>query len=162
MTTHSETNLVWQLKPFAQLTAEELYILLALRSEVFVVEQACAYQDLDGMDQRSMHLMGWQDEQLVAYARLLPPGLLYDTASIGRVVTRGTIRGMGIGKLLMGNAMDAVRSVFGPVAVTISAQAHLEVFYNTWGFVKHGAPYLEDGIPHVRMISSAPSAGNLG
>lgn len=157
-----EQSVNWQLKSFTELTPEELYRLLVLRSEVFVVEQACVYQDLDGKDQRAMHLMGWRNNELVAYARLLPPGISYETASIGQVATSPAVRGMGIGRLLVGKAMETVREVFGAAAVTISAQAHLEAFYNAWGFVAQGVTYLEDGIPHVEMISLASPAGNLG
>ena len=162
ITMENETRLVWQLKSFDDLSNEELYGLLALRSEVFVVEQACAYPDLDGKDQQSLHLMAWRDDALLAYARLLPPGLSYDTASIGRIVTCRAARSTGLGRLLLRRALTAVAEVFGQGAITISAQAHLEKFYGEFGFGRQGAPYLEDGIPHIKMISLGLPAGNLG
>lgn len=148
-----EFGIEWQLKSFDELTNEELYGLLALRSEVFVVEQACAYQDADGKDKQSMHLMAFRGNELMGYARLLPPGLSYETASIGRVVTRQAARGTGLRGLLVRRAVAAAGDIFGRGAITISAQAHLEALYNEFGFEKQGMPYLEDGIPHIKMIS---------
>lgn len=152
----------WKIKSFDELSKEELYDILALRSEVFVVEQECAYQDLDNKDQSSLHLMGVQQGLIVAYARLLPPGLSYETASIGRVITQGEIRGRGLGKEVVRRAIDAVSRIYNTASITISAQAHLEKFYQTFGFVTRGEPYLEDGISHINMISFSLEGSNQG
>lgn len=157
-----KAGLEWKLKSFDELSNGELYDMLAIRSEVFVVEQRCAYQDLDGKDQASMHLMACRGGGIVAYARLLPPGLSYETASIGRIITRSTERGTGLGKALLRQAMDAVGRLFGTGPVTISAQQHLKAFYSGFGFVQEGDPYLEDDIPHIKMISFGLPAGNPG
>lgn len=156
----SKVGLQWKLKSFDRLSSGELYDILVLRSEVFVVEQQCAYQDIDGKDQTSTHLMAYRGNELVAYARLLPPGLSYKTASIGRVITRRTERGAGLGKELIRRAMEAVVGLFGKGLVTISAQQHLEAFYGAFGFVRQGDAYLEDGIPHIKMISFGLPVGN--
>lgn len=158
----SSENVQWQQKTFGELANGELYGILALRAEVFVVEQACAYQDQDGKDPQSVHLMASAEGQLMAYARLLPPGLSYETASIGRIVVRRAMRGTGLGRQLVGRALAAAGELFGHGPVTISAQAHLEAFYAALGFEKQGAPYLEDGIPHIQMISAGLPAGNPG
>lgn len=140
--------------PFAELTTYQLYELLALRSEVFVVEQDCVYQDLDFLDQQSLHLLGYDEEgQLMAYARILEAGLSYpDYASIGRVITSSKARGTGLGYELMRHAYKGLVKAYGPQAVKISAQAHLQGFYGKLGYVGVGEVYLEDGIPHRAMI----------
>ena len=141
------------LKPFAALTLTELYDLLQLRSEVFVVEQACAFQDIDGLDQAAFHLLGYADAgELAAYARLLPPGVSYAQASIGRVATSGRHRGGGLGRQLLAEAIARCEAQFGPGPIKIGAQQYLLDFYQSFGFVVEGAGYLEDGIPHVHMV----------
>lgn len=143
----------WTIKSFQQLTVAELYELLALRAEVFVVEQDCVYQDLDGKDQASIHLTGYENGQLIAYARILDKGLSYpDYASIGRVVTSPIARGRAIGYELMREAYHALVATYGAQPVKISAQAHLQGFYSKLGYVGVGEEYLEDGIPHRAMI----------
>lgn len=134
------------------LTGKELYNILQLRNEVFVVEQNCVYQDCDGKDLKSLHLSGYLNDRLVAYARLLPVGISYsDGASLGRIVTAPSIRGQRVGFALMEAAIRELADYFGKVDIIISAQAHLQKFYNDFGFISEGEIYPEDGIPHIRM-----------
>lgn len=147
----------WRCLPFAALSADTLYRLLRLRSEVFVVEQNCVFQDMDGLDAACMHLLGETvDEQgnvhLIASTRLVPTGLAFKEASIGRVVTAPAARGGGIGHALMAESLRTLEQLWGPQPVRIGAQAHLEAFYNRHGFVSDNKPYIEDGIPHLEMI----------
>lgn len=145
---------IWQCKPFAELTTIELYEVLKLRTEVFIIEQNCFYQDCDGKDETSWHLMGIDNGILCAYARLLPPGLSYETPSIGRVVTSPQCRGKGYGKQLMEVAVQNIRQLFGETDLTISAQVYLEKFYASFDFTSTGAIYLEDNIEHIKMKRS--------
>ncbi|WP_212001743.1 GNAT family N-acetyltransferase [Chitinophaga sp. HK235] len=143
----------WEIKPFAELTVDELYDVLRLRSEVFVVEQQCAYQDLDNSDQKALHLMGRNGEgQLLAYTRLFAPGIKYTEASIGRVVTSQLGRGTGVGRQLMEKSIATVESVYGKGPIKIGAQQYLQRFYTSLGFEQTSDTYLEDGIPHIEMI----------
>ncbi|MBR9921235.1 MAG: GNAT family N-acetyltransferase [Bacteroidetes bacterium] len=145
----------YHLKAFDQLALEELYELLKLRAEVFVVEQDCPYLDLDGQDQQGWHLLGMDDsDQLQAYVRILPPGTSYpEYASIGRVVTREETRGKGYGKTVMAEALKHCEQLFpSGTKIKISAQVYLLGFYQSLGFKEVGAGYLEDGIPHIAML----------
>jgi ElaA protein len=137
---------------FAQLSASELYAVLQLRSEVFVVEQACIFQDMDGADAQAMHLLGSLEGRLVAYARCFDAGRMFAEASIGRVATGPTVRGTGVGHALMSQAVACLSQVWGVQAIRIGAQAHLEGFYRQHGFHKAGPLYLEDGIDHIEML----------
>lgn len=141
-----------KIKKFDDLTISELYKILNLRNEVFVVEQNCAYLDTDGKDQLAHHVMVWDDEVLVAYARIFSPGIKYDTSSIGRVVVNLAHRELKLGHLLMEHAVKAVADLYKTGDITISAQAHLQRFYNKHGFVTVSEEYMEDDIPHVEMI----------
>lgn len=143
----------WQAVLFTDLSTTELYELLALRQIVFVVEQACAYLDCDGKDRLATHLLGREESgQLVAYARLLPPGVSFAEASIGRVVTHPSVRRTGAGRALMHEAIARTRATFGDGPIRIGAQQYLERFYGELGFERASAPYDEDGIPHVEMV----------
>lgn len=142
----------WVLKKFDDLTPHQLYAILQLRNAVFVVEQTCAFQDADNNDQGSYHLMGFDNDILVAYTRLLPPGLTYEQASIGRVVTAPSVRRYGVGKKLMQQSIDAVYELFGTGPIKIGAQLYLKRFYQSFGFVQIGDIYLEDGIEHIHML----------
>lgn len=143
----------WRLLLWDQLERDELYELLRLRIEVFVVEQACAFQDLDGYDLVAEHLLGRAaDGRLLAYARLLPPGAKYREASIGRLVTAPAVRARGLGRALMARALIACRNRW-PGPIRIGAQQRLQPFYEQYGFAVAGPPYLEDGIWHVEMKS---------
>jgi ElaA protein len=145
-------QLQWLLKKFDELTPLELYNVLRLRSEVFVVEQNCVFLDMDNKDQQSFHLMGSHDNELVAYVRLLPPGLAYDEISIGRVVSSPQYRGSGAGKLLMRKAISTAAELFGKQPIRIGAQLYLKNFYSSLGFEPQGDIYLEDGIQHIIML----------
>jgi ElaA protein len=141
-------------KPFHELTATQLYAVMALRQEVFIVEQNCPYLDADSKDFKGWHMMGYDDEgKLVAYARLLPKGVSYDNfPSIGRVVTSPLVRRSGAGKALMKNVVDWMEQLFPGDNIKISAQTYLRAFYESFGFVVSGDEYLEDGIPHFPMV----------
>jgi ElaA protein len=142
----------WLIKNFGDLLPGELYAVLQLRNEVFVVEQNCVFQDADDKDQASHHLMAWQEGKLVAYTRLLPPGLGYEQASIGRVVTSPAVRRSGIGKELMERSIRAVEELFGKGPIKIGAQLYLQQFYQSFGFIRVSEVYLEDGIQHIYMM----------
>lgn len=148
-------NLTHSLKAFDELTVNELYDLLKLRSEVFVVEQNCVFLDQDDKDQKCFHLMLYQENQLVGYSRLVPAGLSYPEMSIGRVITSGAARGKGLGKKLMELSIHFCREVFGSGAIRIGAQTYALGFYNSLGFVSDGETYDEDGIEHVEMLRKA-------
>jgi ElaA protein len=149
-------NINWSLKEFAELTPFELYYILRLRAEVFVVEQECAYQDVDDKDLKGYHLMGLSDDgKLITYCRLLPAGISYDEMSIGRVVCCPTIRGGGLGRELMKEAIERITALFGSKDIRIGAQLYLKKFYEDFGFVAEGEVYIEDGIPHVHMLRKA-------
>ena len=149
----------WTLADFAALTPYDLYDVLQLRSEVFVVEQACAFQDLDGADAQALHLLGHLGGQLAAYARCFGPGVKYREASVGRIVTRGSVRSAGLGHDLVERAIAAVAGRWGPQAIRIGAQARLQEFYQRHGFTDAGVPYVEDGIDHLEMLwQPSPSA----
>lgn len=139
--------------PFQELSLTQLYDIMALRQEVFVVEQNCPYLDADGRDTSAMHLMAFSDEKLAAYARLLPSGIAYsDYHSIGRIVTAPDFRSRGYGKILVAQALTETISAFGNKPIKISAQTYLLDFYRNFGFEVAGSEYLEDGIPHTPMI----------
>jgi ElaA protein len=139
-------------KSFNELTPHELYAILQLRSEVFVVEQNCVFLDADDKDQVSIHVMCWQNELLAGYTRLVPAGIAYEEPSIGRVVTSPKVRHAGIGKLLMNYSIRASYDVFGKTTITIGAQFYLRNFYNSLGFQQCSDIYLEDGIQHIKMF----------
>lgn len=139
------------LKRFNELSVAELYDLLQLRSEVFVVEQNCVYQDLDGKDEKALHLLGIYNNKIVAYSRLFAPGYYFDNASIGRVVVDEQYRKNKWGHSLMEESIKAVKEAFNTEAITISAQLYLKKFYESHGFIQDGREYLEDGIPHIKM-----------
>jgi ElaA protein len=144
--------ITWTCKAFGELTTEELYRILQLRMEVFSVEQNVVYQDCDGKDFVSWHFMGWRSNEIVAYSRILPPGVAYpEAASIGRVVTAKAIRGQAIGKQLFEKSLEKLYELCGDVPVTLSAQHYLKKFYETFHFVSEGASYIEDSIPHISM-----------
>ena len=150
------TSLTWRCLPFDALHARTLYALLQLRTEVFVMEQNCIFQDMDGADARCFHLLGeTADQALVAYARLVPAGLNFTEASIGRVVTRPAARGGGLGHVLVREAVRALHGLWGVQPIRIGAQARLEAFYRQHGFEPDGPIYIEDGIDHIEMVRAA-------
>ncbi|MBO9729329.1 MAG: GNAT family N-acetyltransferase [Chitinophaga sp.] len=147
--------MIWKIKTFEELTVAELYAILRLRSEVFIIEQNCAYQDLDNTDQKALHFMGTDEQgQLLAYTRLFAPGIKYTEASIGRVVTSPLARGKGAGRELMERSILALQEHYGKVPIKIGAQQYLQRFYTSLGFEQTSDTYLEDGIPHIEMLRS--------
>lgn len=142
----------WRYEPFARLAPAELYAIVALRERVFVVEQACAYLDADGVDLASDHLWHAAGDEVLAYLRVVPGGAKYDEPSLGRVVTAPSARGTGLGRALMIEGLARARHRFGAVPVRIGAQKYLEAFYGSLGFVRASDDYVEDGIPHVEML----------
>jgi ElaA protein len=146
----------WTIKRFDELTSNELYAILQLRNEVFIVEQNCIYNDIDGKDQPAWHLMANVDDKLVAYTRILPPGISYTDPAIGRVVTSSSKRRSGLGRELMKRSIEACEKLFGRISISLSAQVYLQSFYESLGFIVVGEEYLDDGIPHIKM-SRKPS-----
>lgn len=152
----SHTNLV--IKDWDSLSKEELYSILRIRQEVFVVEQHCPYLDLDDHDQSSYHLIMTDDEGIIAYTRLLPPGQIYEEPSIGRVITAERARRQGIGRQAMDASMKFVVENWGK-PIRIMAQSYLLKFYESYGFVKEGEEFLEDRLPHWYMVSGRVDVG---
>jgi ElaA protein len=144
-------SLEWKIKRFEELSTKELYDLLQLRSEVFIVEQNCVYQDIDGKDQKALHLIGEYELEIVAYARLFRAGDYFEQASIGRVVIGTKHRDKKWGHELMVQAIKAIKYYFMSNNITISAQLYLKKFYESHGFVATSSTYLEDDIPHIQM-----------
>lgn len=141
-------------KKFNELTLDQLYKIIQLRSEIFVVEQNCVYQDLDFKDQQALHLLGLKNNKIIGYTRIFKPGDYFDNASIGRVVIDKSERKYGYGHLLMEASIKVIYKNFKTNKITISAQLYLKNFYETHGFIKLGEVYLEDGIPHIKMIKN--------
>jgi ElaA protein len=149
-------GLYWQWSRFSELSPDDLYAVVRLREAVFVVEQQCPYNDADGRDPVAWHLLGWSDgetgKSLVAYARIFEPGLRYTEGSIGRVVTAPEVRGTGMGKALMAEALRRLEALAPGKPIKIAAQRRLEKFYLDLGFRTSSAAYEEDGIIHVDML----------
>jgi ElaA protein len=141
----------WKIKRFETLSLNELYQLLRLRSEVFVVEQNCVYQDIDGKDEKAFHLLGEYEGKIVAYARLFKPKDYFEKASIGRVIVAANCRDKKLGHILIREAIEGVYSHFNETEITISAQLYLKKFYESHGFMQTSEMYLEDDIPHIEM-----------
>jgi ElaA protein len=157
--------LTWTVQRFSELSLQTLYDLLALRSQVFVVEQACVFQDMDGYDNQAVHVLGWEPHvaappqagaTLVACARCFAPGVKMPEASIGRVATSASARGKGYGHQLIRQSLAAVHHHWGSQPIRIGAQMRLANFYAGYGFVATGQPYREDGIEHLEMLRPAP------
>ena len=148
----------WQWSRFAGLSGSDVYEVLSLRQRVFVVEQDCAYQDADGRDPAAWHLLGWSadvpERKLIAYARVFEAGARYAEASVGRIVAAPEVRGRGIGRMIVVEAMRFCRERWPGQPIRIAAQRRLEKFYSGLGFVADGEPYLEDGIEHVDMLGT--------
>lgn len=141
----------WQIKSFDDLTVNELYDILRLRSAIFVVEQNCVYLDLDGKDKLALHLFGEFEGKIVTYSRLFKPGITFDNASIGRVVVDANFRDRKWGHELMQEAIAGIKNHFGESKITIGAQLYLKKFYESHGFIQSSDMYLEDDIPHIEM-----------
>jgi len=141
-----------KIKTFNELSLDELYQVLQLRSEVFVVEQDCVYQDIDGKDQKALHVLGFKNKDLIAYTRCFDKGNYFEEASIGRVTVKENERKFGYGHDILKASIDVIESRFKTTRIKISAQKYLTKFYETHGFQQIGEGYLEDGIPHIAMI----------
>lgn len=141
-------------KTFDDLNTTELYGVLQLRSEIFVVEQDCVYQDVDGKDQKALHVIGLKNAKIVAYTRIFKSGDYLAQASIGRVVVKEEERQHGYGVEIMKASIQAVEQEFCETSIALSAQTYLKRFYNSLGFIEKGGEYLEDGIPHVMMVKN--------
>ncbi|RZP04880.1 MAG: GNAT family N-acetyltransferase [Flavobacteriales bacterium] len=139
-------------KFFSELTNQELYEILQLRSEVFVVEQNCIYQDIDGKDEKAIHVFGIVKNKIIAYTRCFQPGEYFKEASIGRVVVKKKDRKLKRGHQIMIYSIELIEKNYHTKTILISAQSHLKKFYNNLGFYSVGIEYLEDGIPHIEMI----------
>ena len=151
----SSMKIKWDFKLFSELSINELYAMMALRQEVFIIEQDCPYMDADGKDQKSHHLLGYSlDGNLVAYLRLVQPGISYKEVSFGRIVTSKKVRRKGVGKQLMEEGIRQSELLYGRVANRISAQSYLTPFYKKFGFKCVGNEYLEDNIPHTEMLKA--------
>jgi ElaA protein len=142
----------WTFKNFRQLSTEELYAILRLRSEVFVVEQNCVFLDMDNKDIYCDHVMGWQGDLLAGYSRIVPAGISYVESSIGRIVSSPSARSQGIGRELLIKSIDHLYTLHGKTPIRIGAQYYLKKFYESFGFVQKGEIYLEDGIEHIEML----------
>ena len=147
-------KLDFKIKSFTELDTKELYEILSLRSEVFVVEQDCVYQDMDFKDQQAFHICGYQGGELVAYTRVFGPGEYFDQTSIGRVLVKMSHRKKDFGIQIMQSSIRYIELVYKGKDIKISAQSYLERFYKYLGFIPTGKTYLEDGIPHMEMIKN--------
>ena len=147
-------NITWYHKHFKELNTTELYQILQLRNEVFIVEQHCPFQDLDDKDLKCYHLIGFDTEsqKVMAYTRIVPAGISFEEASIGRVITSPLARKGGIGKQLMKKSIELLEELYGGVSIKIGAQLYLIKFYESFGFQQVEEVYLEDGIEHILMI----------
>lgn len=141
-----------KVKSFLELSKNELYDLLQLRSQVFGVEQNCVYQDIDGKDDKALHVLGFKNDKIIAYTRIFKPNDYFEFSSIGRVVVAKNERHHKYGYTIMNASIEAIKKYFNETKIKISAQKHLETFYNTLGFNKVGEWYYEDNIPHIAMI----------
>ena len=146
--------MIFTIKRFNELSIQELYVILQLRSEVFVVEQDCVYQDLDNKDLDAYHVLGILDKEIVAYARIFKPGDYILESSIGRIVVKKEFRKVQYGYKLVVNSIQFIENNFQQNTILISAQLYLTKFYNSLGFIRVGEEYLEDGIPHIKMLKT--------
>ena len=150
--TSTEMALDWRTITFGELTPAELYAILQLRQDVFIIEQDCIYPDLDNLDPMAAHMSAWRDSEIMAYQRCLPPGVSYPESSLGRIVVAQAGRGLQLGRELVQRGIDYNRSCWPLSNIQIGAQAHLQDFYGSLGFTPLGAEYIEDGIAHRHMV----------
>ncbi len=147
-----KSSIVWKIKPFSKLSTEELYQILKIRQEVFIVEQTCYYLDADGYDQQAVHIWAEKEGEILAYSRVFEPGIKYKEASIGRVLTNPNYRKNKLGKILIRFSINTIEARFRTQSIRISAQDYLLHFYSEFGFQDTGKKYLEDDIPHTEMV----------
>jgi len=145
-------SIEWQWRRYADLTPLEIYAIFAARQAVFVVEQNSIYLDMDGKDLDAWHLVGWSGKEVAAYLRLLAPGASYPEPSLGRIVTTKIGRGSGLGRELVARGLERMHELYPTLPIRIGAQAHLNKFYGSFGFVQSSEPYDEDGILHIEML----------
>lgn len=148
-------QIVWKIKAFEELSVAELYEILQIRQQVFIVEQTCYYLDADGSDEKAIHIWAEKKGQIVAYCRIFDENIKYPEASIGRVLTHPAFRNVSLGKILLRIALNTIETKFRTAAVRISAQDYLLRFYEEFDFRKTGKSYLEDDIPHTEMLRTA-------
>lgn len=142
------------IKEFYDLDLDQLYNILQLRSEVFVVEQDCVYQDIDGKDRHAIHILGYKNDELVAYTRCFAPLKYFEQASIGRVIVKEKYRKDGLGHSILKASIEEIENRFNTSEIKLSAQQYLIPFYESHGFHQKGEGYLEDGIPHIAMLKN--------
>ena len=142
----------WEVTAFKSLKVEKLYDIISLRQEIFIVEQDCPYIDADGIDTKCIHISGYHKKNLIAYSRIMPKGINYKEASIGRIITKKEYRGFGIGNKLVSISIDEIYKNYGNQPIRLSGQIYARDFYEKLGFVGEGKEYLEDGIPHISMF----------
>ena len=147
-----KSSIVWKIKPFSKLSTEELYQILKIRQEVFIVEQTCYYLDADGYDQQAVHIWAEKEGEILAYSRVFEPGIKYKEASIGRVLSNPNYRKNKLGKILIRFSINTIEARFRTQSIRISAQDYLLHFYSEFGFQDTGKKYLEDDIPHTEMV----------
>jgi ElaA protein len=154
---------VWQSGPLSALSPQQLYAVLAARQAVFVVEQNCPYQDADGTDFKADHLIAWAGDEVAGYARIYGPEIKFPEPSIGRILTTQRFRGTGLGREVVARSIARIEQLYPRQNIRIGAQARLERFYNSFGFVTASTEYMEDGIPHIEMLRVAvrPAASHL-
>jgi ElaA protein len=148
-------SIEWQWRRYAELSSREIYAIFAARQAVFIVEQNCPYQDMDGKDLDAWHLIAWSGEEVAAYLRLLAPGVSYPEPSLGRIITTKIGRGHGLGRELVARGLEKIHELYPTLPIRIGAQAHLHKFYGSLGFVQSSEPYDEDGIIHIEMLRPA-------
>lgn len=152
-------EIIWKVKRFEELSVGELYGFLRLREQVFIIEQDCIYPDLDNKDQKAIHILGCKDDEVIAYSRIFRSGDYFDTASVGRVVVAQNFRKTKLGFRLMQKSIQEIKLRFKEDFITISAQCYLTEFYKSLGFIPVGESYLEDNIPHIRMVRTQQNKG---
>ena len=145
-------DIVWETCPFKSLSVEKLYEIIQLRQEIFVVEQDCPYIDADGIDLKCIHISGYHKNKLIAYSRIMPPGINYKEASIGRIITKKEHRGHGVGYQLVSISIEEIYKNYGNQPIRLSGQTYARAFYEKLGFISEGKEYLEDGIPHISLV----------
>lgn len=155
----TQTEIRWASSKFEQLNTKELFEIFKLRQEVFVLEQTCLYPDIDDTDLLAVHLCGWVGQELALYARIIPAGASYPQASIGRIVTASSHRGLGLGRELVAQSISALEQHLGAQEIKIGAQSQLIKFYQDFNFAVVSDEYLEDGIPHIDMLRPKPNQG---
>ena len=146
-----QSAIVWQSAAFGELGVEQLYQILRLRQDVFILEQSCLYSDIDSLDQQAMHLSAWQEGRLLAYLRALPPGVDFPESCLGRVVVSHHARGLNLGRELIQRGIALNMETWPGAGICLSAQAHLERLYRELGFVAFGDVYDDEGSPHIKM-----------